>query len=264
MYDPSLGRWHSLDPHLENYYSWTPYNYVANNPIALMDPNGMDWYEDKSGSVMWQKGSENVEGYKNLGAEYTQKLSDGNTIKYNQNKAIEMTEYVLSTKDFSSQMKADGSGKKDGIEGDCGYQSKEMSKESGASPMDNMTNGVSTGEESGTSNENYKVVATKDAQKGIDYIDSQINQGKSAVVGVDREYGNTRNGGTTDHFVSISSRTTNLVTGSKTYNFFDPGTRFKASGTNKDNTFSVKAGLLVGKTFYSGKTYTVSHVRYNN
>jgi len=42
-YDPQLGRFNQIDPHAYNYDSWTPYNYVANNPILLIDPDGKDW-----------------------------------------------------------------------------------------------------------------------------------------------------------------------------------------------------------------------------
>lgn len=31
-----------MDPHSENYYSWSPYVYVANNPMKYIDPTGMD------------------------------------------------------------------------------------------------------------------------------------------------------------------------------------------------------------------------------
>ncbi|MBN1951602.1 MAG: hypothetical protein JW801_10390 [Bacteroidales bacterium] len=48
MYEPSLGRFHTLDPHAENYLSWTPYNYAANNPILFIDPTGMDWEKTES------------------------------------------------------------------------------------------------------------------------------------------------------------------------------------------------------------------------
>nr|WP_255351452.1 RHS repeat-associated core domain-containing protein [Dysgonomonas sp. BGC7] len=41
--EPALGRFTSIDPHAENYYSISPYAYVANNPMRFIDPDGRDF-----------------------------------------------------------------------------------------------------------------------------------------------------------------------------------------------------------------------------
>ncbi|MBP5345001.1 MAG: RHS repeat-associated core domain-containing protein [Bacteroidales bacterium] len=52
--DPLVGRFTSIDPMAEKYYSISPYAYCAGDPINLIDPSGMSWYQnDETGNYTW-------------------------------------------------------------------------------------------------------------------------------------------------------------------------------------------------------------------
>src|SRR5690554_6532323 len=41
-YDPRISIFVSVDPLAEKYPDWTPYHYVHNNPVNMIDPTGME------------------------------------------------------------------------------------------------------------------------------------------------------------------------------------------------------------------------------
>lgn len=67
----TTSRFLTVDPLAEEYYSWSPYVYVGNNPIIRTDPTGMDWYQDNDGSYQYDpkinKNSKLGEGQKYIG-----------------------------------------------------------------------------------------------------------------------------------------------------------------------------------------------------
>jgi hypothetical protein len=247
-YDPLLGQFISVDPLADKYPGWGPYVYCMNNPVAYWDPNGEDWYQavdennEELVAVIWKEGSEEIEGYKNIGEEYTQTLGDGTEVKYNQNVMVEMTEYVLDDDDYRSQMTGKVIGgkfeKKAGEEGNCYYQAGQMVKQSGATSLVGGDNNKPAGAE------------------GQKYLDSEINKGRSARVQVTTD-------GSGSHWVAISSRTTDLTTGkAKSYGFFDPADINAQRG--RSGTFSVNGNTLTGKNTSSrSKEYEVVNYRQN-
>jgi hypothetical protein len=58
MYDPQLGRFHTLDAFAEKYISLSPYQYGANNPVLMIDVNGDSlWIEHRGEKILYENGN---------------------------------------------------------------------------------------------------------------------------------------------------------------------------------------------------------------
>ncbi len=60
--EPTAMKWYSVDPHASNYPEASPYNFVNNNPIWNIDPDGRDWFRyvmegSDEASWNWHDGS---------------------------------------------------------------------------------------------------------------------------------------------------------------------------------------------------------------
>jgi hypothetical protein len=81
MYDPAIGRWGVTDALSEKYFDKFNYVYVANNPIRLVDPNGMSYksYMDETygeGNYNYRGQSSGTWGGNNDGFGFTSNDSD--------------------------------------------------------------------------------------------------------------------------------------------------------------------------------------------
>nr|WP_262916669.1 RHS repeat-associated core domain-containing protein [Belliella kenyensis] len=75
-YDPAIGRTWQLDPHTENYFSWSPYSWVANNPVLHIDPDGKDWFVSTQNGVLINIKGQNEFSFSNLKKEYGQEIAN--------------------------------------------------------------------------------------------------------------------------------------------------------------------------------------------
>lgn len=106
--------WLSVDPLADQAPGWTPYRYCFQNPIRLIDPNGMeeglpDWVEgrDKNGNpqIYWVNGPSDVKsGDKYLGKETSEYQENGTLTNYKADGTIENGKVLLPACEVTHKM----------------------------------------------------------------------------------------------------------------------------------------------------------------
>ena len=73
IYNPGIGKFLSVDPLASEMPSWSPYNFVFNNPVRLIDPvglspseppvNGLELFADDTGLYYWNNDNNNYDRF---------------------------------------------------------------------------------------------------------------------------------------------------------------------------------------------------------
>lgn len=105
MYDVALGRWHVIDPLIENHYENSPYSYCNNEPVNRVDPDGNDWFRKKDADddwmYIWRIDDQEMEEEEYLGKTYTDKntyyslLGSQYSIKSKEGKTMQKIDQAL-------------------------------------------------------------------------------------------------------------------------------------------------------------------------
>ena len=258
-------QWTSVDPLAEKYYDVSPYVYCGNNPVRMVDPDGMNWYkytgEDGKEAIIWQEGNaKSIEldgqSYSDIGETYTQQVDKNTSITYTQNEVTSITTNTMNKDEWVSQFSKPYWGETPASKA-CNKACDAMlaNEDVKSAGMVIVVNNGGDGR-AGTANGN--------ATNATNKMSTALDFGVPTKVNVDYRAKSSSGDGMGDHFIVVQGKTEIInngqVTGT-TFNFYDPGTNYQNKGTSSNNTLSIMNRTLVGSHINNGKPIVVTSIR---
>ena len=99
-YDPRISIFVSVDPLAEEFQGWTPYHYVHNNPINLIDPTGMSAENTGGGNPIKQLIKKMLKSFGDDGVKHVARTSKGGLKPVSTKHAKNIKARKISSKDY--------------------------------------------------------------------------------------------------------------------------------------------------------------------
>jgi RHS repeat-associated protein len=211
-YDSGLSMWLSVDPMSDKYPSMSPYNYCANNPVILVDPDGRAAVNVLIDPPYMRRvsecfGNEFSSPQINIWHSIPSVIPQNKFIGWKYNNIVNC--YTLANLQLNN----------------VGYQSTSKYYQAYTE---------------------QKGVNKSQTQKAISYITKSLLAGKPVLAGVDDATGHRNNDETTDHWIVIVGMGTDKK--GNYFSFYDNATSDNGDGTSNQNKlyYDSKTGKITG------------------
>jgi RHS repeat-associated protein len=272
MYDPQLGRWHSIDNKAEKYSSVSPYIYCLNNPIIFVDPDGNEVYYSQDGTNLGQVGTTTdvrVVNSTMTNAQATTHIQNSNAESLNSS-SVAYASYFTTVADVTNDAALQtytNNGNNCNTAAIAQLTDAGVTQTGPGNAINTLVDNTAATNNKTGNNANL----TADAIGGSIRIQTELNSGNPVMVGVQQ----TKTDGTipnpgnnnalTGHFVVIRSSTV-AADGTVTFNYLDNASTSLGKNANNNMTLNTTTGAIIDNTVparTSVQQYQVTEVRKN-